>query len=188
MLRLTFTDLEKQALAYERVHHPHPRVRRRMDVLWLKSQGLAHQDIARLAGVSPKTLRSSFRDYLEGGLAGLKVLRFRRPQSEWVAHQQIIEAYFRDHPPASINEAIAAIRELTGLTRSPTPVRLFLKAKCGMKRLKTGVLPAKADPALQAAFNSSNPVWLRPRRARGACSSSTRHILSWVPSCRCSGV
>ncbi|MGF1614845.1 MAG: IS630 family transposase, partial [Gammaproteobacteria bacterium] len=60
MLRLTFTEMEKQALAYERVHRPHPRVRRRMDVLWLKSQGLAHQDIARLAGVSPKTLRSYF--------------------------------------------------------------------------------------------------------------------------------
>lgn len=173
MLRLTFTEMEKQALAYERVHHPHPRVRRRMDVLWLKSQGLAHQDIARLAGVSPKTLRSYFQDYQAGGIAGLKVLRFRRPQSERVAHQPAIEAYFRDHPPASISEAIAAIRELTGLTRSPTQVRMFLKDKCGMKRLKTGVLPAKADPALQAAFKkkSSNPVWLKPKRARAACSS-----------------
>ena len=60
MLRLTFTDLEKQALAYERAHHAHPRVRRKLDLLWLKSQGLAHQDIARLAGVRPKTLRSYF--------------------------------------------------------------------------------------------------------------------------------
>jgi transposase len=173
MLKLTFTDLEKQALAYERCHHPHSRVRRKMDVLWLKSQGLAHQDIARLAGVSPKTLRSYFRGYREGGIAGLKVLRFRRPQSELVAHQQPIEAYFRDHPPASINEAIAAIRELTGLTRSPTQVRLFLKNTCGMKRLKTGVLPAKADPAVQATFKkkNSNPVWLKPKRARAACSS-----------------
>lgn len=173
MLRLTFTDIEEQALAYERAHHPHPRVRRKMDVLWLKSQGLAHQDIARLAGVSPKTLRSYFRDYRKGGIAALKVLHFRRPQSELVVHQQTIEAYFRDHPPASINEAIAAIRELTGLTRSPTQVRMFLKDRCGMKRLKTGVLPAKADPAVQATFkkNSSNRVWLKPKRARGACSS-----------------
>ncbi len=42
MLRLTFTEMKKQALAYERVHHPHRRVRRRMDALWLKSQGLAY--------------------------------------------------------------------------------------------------------------------------------------------------
>ena len=39
MLRLTFTDAEKRALKHERFHHPHPRVRRKMEVLWLKSQG-----------------------------------------------------------------------------------------------------------------------------------------------------
>ena len=60
MLRLTFTDAEKRALEHERFHHPHPRVRRKMEVLWLKSQGLAHQEIARLAGVSGKTLHSFF--------------------------------------------------------------------------------------------------------------------------------
>jgi hypothetical protein len=148
-----------------------------MDVLWLKSQGLAHQDIARLAGVSPKTLRSYFRDCHEGGIAGLKVLRFLQPQSELVAHQQTIEAYLRDHPPVSINEAIAAIRDLT---RSPTQVQLFLKNTCSMKRLKTGVLPAKADPAVQATFKkkNSNPLWLKPKRARGACSSLRIPLIS----------
>ena len=52
MLRLTFTpaEAEADALEHERFHHPHPHVRRKMEALWLKSQGLAHQDIARLAG------------------------------------------------------------------------------------------------------------------------------------------
>jgi hypothetical protein len=31
MLRLTFTEAEKRALEYERFHHPHPRVRRKME-------------------------------------------------------------------------------------------------------------------------------------------------------------
>ena len=89
-----------------------------------------------------------------------------------MAHQETIEAYFHDHPPASINEALAAITELTGLTRSPTQVRLFLKEKCGLKRLKTGVLPAKADNEVQAAFkkNTSNRVWLKRKRASARCS------------------
>lgn len=173
MLRLTFTEAEKQALEYERFHHPHPRVRRKMEVLWLKSQGLAHQEIARLAGVGGKTLRSYFQEYVEGGIGRLKELCFRQPQSELMVHQGTIEAYFRDHPPASVNEAIAALTELTGLTRSPTQVRLFLKEKCGMKRLKTGVLPAKADSEVQAAFkkNTSNHVWLKRKRAGARCSS-----------------
>ena len=57
MLRLAFTQAEARALAHERFHHPHPRVRRKMEALWLKSQGLAHQEVARLAGVSGNTLR-----------------------------------------------------------------------------------------------------------------------------------
>ncbi len=160
-------------MAGERFHHPHPHVRRKMEALWLKSQGLAHQEIARLAGVSGKTLRSYLQEYVEGGITRLKELRFRQPQSELVAHQKAIVAYFQARPPASINEAIDAIRELTGLSRSPTQVRLFLKEKCGMKRLKTGTLPAKADPEVQEAFKkkTSNRVWLRRNRASEPCSS-----------------
>ena len=65
-----------------------------------------------------------------------------------------------------------AIRKLTGLSRSPTQVRLFLREKCGMKRLKTGTLPAKADPEAQEAFkkNNLNRVWRKPKRANVPCS------------------
>ncbi len=106
-------------------------------------------------------------------MAGLKELHFRRPQSELVAHQETIAAYFLAHPPASINEAGDAIRKLTGLSRSPTQVRLFLREKCGMKRRKTGTLPAKADPEVQEAFKKSNlnRVWRKPKRANVPCSS-----------------
>ena len=55
MLKLEFTEGEKQALHYERYHHPHPRVQQKLEVLWLKSQGLPHREIARLAGVSENT-------------------------------------------------------------------------------------------------------------------------------------
>ncbi len=173
MLRLTFTEAEAKALKDERFHHPHPHVRRKMEVLWLKSQGLAHQDIAQLAGVSGKTLRSYLQQYVGGGVAGLKELHFRRPQSELVAHQETIAAHFLAHPPASINEAVDTIRRLTGLSRSPTQVRLFLREKCGLKRLKTGTLPAKADPEVQEAFkkNTSNHAWLKRKRANVPCSS-----------------
>ena len=173
MLRLTFTQAEAEALEDERFQHPHPHVRRKMEALWLKSPGLAHQDIARLAGVSGKTLRTYLRQYVEGGVAGLRETHFRRPQSELVAHQETITAYLLAHPPASINEAVDAIRTLTGLSRSPTQVRLFLREKCGMKRLKTGTLPAKADPDVQEAFKKKNlnRVWRKPKRANVPCSS-----------------
>ena len=49
-IQLTFTPEIQEALNYERYHHPVPLVQRRMEVLWLKSHGLAHELIARLGG------------------------------------------------------------------------------------------------------------------------------------------
>ncbi len=40
MLRLTFTEEQRQILSRERFQHPHPRVRKKFEVVWLKSQGL----------------------------------------------------------------------------------------------------------------------------------------------------
>ena len=78
MLRLEFTEAQTRVLNSERFRHKHPRVRRKMEVLWLKSQGLAHQDIVRLAGVTGKTMRRYFQEYVDGGFEGLKELHFRR--------------------------------------------------------------------------------------------------------------
>jgi hypothetical protein len=52
------------------------------------------------------------------------------------------------HPPQTINEAVAMLAALTGIKRSPTHVRLFLK-HLGLQRRKVGVLPAKGDPEVQ---------------------------------------
>jgi transposase-like protein len=39
-----------------------------MEALWLKSQGLEHQEICRLAGVSSNTLRKYLRLFQAGGI------------------------------------------------------------------------------------------------------------------------
>ena len=58
MLQLACSEADKQALHYERYHHPHPRVQQRMEALWLKSQGVPHHQIAQLCAISANTLRS----------------------------------------------------------------------------------------------------------------------------------
>lgn len=52
MIGIAFTDAERDALAYKRYHHPVPHVQKRMDIVYLKSQSVAHQGIARLCQVS----------------------------------------------------------------------------------------------------------------------------------------
>jgi len=158
MLSLSFTEQEIEALRFERFHHPHPRVQQRMEALWLKSQELAHKEIARLTGISENTLRAYFAVWQAGGVEQLKILKFRRPKSELLEHLGTLEDYFMEHPPASANEARAKIEELTGIRRSPTQVRNFLK-QLGLRRLKVGCLPAKADPEQQREFKKK--CWSR---------------------------
>ncbi len=159
MIKIEFRAEEIEALNYERFHHSHPRVRVKMEAVYLKSQGLSHKEIARLTRISGNTLRRYLREYLEGGIEQLKELKFYTPQSELEAHREDLEAYFRAHPPATINEAMAKIEELTGIKRSPTQVRWFLQS-LGMKCRKVGMVPAKADVEQQEAFRNEE---LEPR-------------------------
>ena len=39
MRELTFSVEDLKAVDHDRYHHPHPRVQRKMEVLWLKSHG-----------------------------------------------------------------------------------------------------------------------------------------------------
>lgn len=151
MLQIEFSDNEIKALHYQRYHHPHPRVQRKMEAVYLKSQGLSHAEICRLSGVSGNTLRSYLRDYQAGGMEKLQELNFYRPQSELRAHRESLEEYFREHPPTRINQARAIIAERTGIQRSPTQIRQFLTTT-GLKRRKVGMIPAKADVEAQAEF------------------------------------
>jgi len=151
MIKIEFTDEGMKALNYERYHHPHPRVQRKMEVLWLKSQKTKHKDICRLAGISPNTLRSYLRKYKACGIDGLKEVNFSKPQSELKQHTTTIEAYFYEHPPASVKEAMAKIEELTGIKLSENRVREFLRS-IGMAPRKVGMIPAKADPDKQERF------------------------------------
>jgi hypothetical protein len=58
MLQLTFTNEDIQQLHYERFHHPHPHVQRKMEALYLKSRGYPHWEICQLVQAMGVPLRS----------------------------------------------------------------------------------------------------------------------------------
>jgi len=154
MIQLEFNEAEAEALNHERYHHPHPRVQRKMEALWLKSRGLRHKEICRLTGISSATLTSYLRTYQGGGLEAIKEVKFYRPASELQAYRGTLEEYFRAHPPATAKEAMEKIEQLTGVRRSPDRVRVFLKSM-GMQCRKVGMVPAKADPQGQENFKKN---------------------------------
>lgn len=151
MLNIEFSTAEIKALHYERFHHPHPRVRMKMEAVYLKSQQLSHRAICRLTGITGNTLRAYLRDYQQGGLERLKRLNFYQPQSKLMEHRESLEEYFKANPPATVKQARSVIAEQTGIELSPTQVRAFL-LHLGLKCRKVGMIPAKADVEKQAQF------------------------------------
>ncbi len=69
-----------------------------MEVLYLKSQGRAQNEIAKLAKVPTETVRNYLKEFAAGGIASLKTLKFRRQESELAEHRQTIRAYCEIHP------------------------------------------------------------------------------------------
>lgn len=159
MIKLTFTTEEQQCLNHGRYYYPCPRVQRKIEALWLKSHNIPHKEICKIAQISSTTLTSYLREYQTGGIEALKTTHFYRPQSELNAHKQTLEAYFKEHPPTSVKQAMATIESLTGIKRSPTRVRIFMK-NMGLECRKIGMIPAKADVQVQEDFKKNE---LEPR-------------------------
>jgi len=151
MIRLEFSATDIKALQQEKQTHPEPQVRRRMETLHLKALGYSHQEIGQIVGITQKTLRDYLRRYQAGGIEALKERNFYQPQSALEPYRASLEAEFKARPAQSMKEAADRIEKLTNVRRSPDQVRRYLTG-IGIKRLKTGQVPAKADPQAQEEF------------------------------------
>jgi transposase len=163
MIRIHFTDEEIAAVEFERYHYPDPRVQKKFEVLWLKSQGLCHETIGQLSGVCSRQVQRYLNEYLEGGIERLKQNLYSGSPSELHQHTETLKDYFTKNPPSTTAQAQKAIEELTGIRRSLTQVREFIK-RLGMKRRKVGSAPGKADdPEKQREQREFVETQLNPR-------------------------
>jgi transposase len=151
MIKIEFTAEQIKELHFERFNHPHPRVQLKMEVLYLKSQNLPHPQISQLAGVCETTVRTYLKEYQEGGIEALKVVKFRRQESELAVYRETIREHFEKNPMAGLKQASAEIEKLIGIKRSPERVSKYLQRE-GLKRMKVGTIPAKADFEKQTEF------------------------------------
>lgn len=159
MIKVEFTEEQIKELHFERFNHLHPRVQLKMEVLYLKSQGLSQNEISNLSKVSTETVRNYIKQFKEGGIESLKKINFWQQRSEMANHCETIKEYFTKHPVASLPQAVAVIYRLTGIKRSTVQVSRFLQ-KQGLKRVKVGMIPAKADVEKQSEFLKND---LEPR-------------------------
>ena len=125
--RLVFSDHDRRVLATERYEHPDPRVQRRLEVLWLLSQGETQARAAELAGVSRATVERYVALFRQQGVSGLREFHWVKPTSVLEQHRPSLEAEFHARPPHTVSEAGERIATLTGVRRGETQVRKFLK-------------------------------------------------------------
>lgn len=165
MLKIEFTLKEIDMLEYERYHHPDPKVQRKVEVLYLKSQELQHQQICQLCRISKQTLVTYLKQYQEGGFEQLEKFGYTGQPSKLNQQVPTLKAYFEEHPPRTVAEAKQAIKDQTGIERSPTQVQAFMK-RIGMKCRMVGYVPGRAaDPDKQAEQETFKTQKLEPRLA-----------------------
>jgi len=179
MVSIEFTEEEKRTLDRERFVYPDPQVQRKMEVLWLVSQGLSRAEVARLAGVSAKTVRRYVKRFKRGGIEALKKSPYRGRQSELNEHAGTLKEYFEKNPPATVKQAQAAIERLTGIRREYSQVRAFLK-RLGLRRRKVATVPGHVDDEKKknsAIFwrGNSIPDSMKPRPA-------AENFSLWMPA------
>jgi hypothetical protein len=75
MLRITFSGADLDALRYWRFQHPDPRIQRRMEALYARSQGVANGDILRRCNLSKASLHCYLHAYVTGGFESVNYLQ-----------------------------------------------------------------------------------------------------------------
>ena len=175
MLRINCVEEDIKKLHDRRYHHPHPLVQRKMEAIYLKSQGVKHKDIYKLCQISKTTLTKYIRQYQKGGVEELKKIEYKGQASELNQYIRQIEEYFKIHPASSVSAASDAIEKITGIKRSPTQIREFMN-RIGLRCLKVGYVPGKSleperikdvevyrkeklEPLLEQAINGEKVVF-----------------------------
>lgn len=152
MPTLSISQAEKDKLNYERYNNPEVIVQKRLHAVYLKAhKNLSNKEIADCVGLSRNSVKTYIDIYVREGIKGLCKLNYVGPKSEIDNHKTTLVEYFENNPPHNTNHAITIIKDLTGIERKPTQVRKWMKNN-GLKYLKTGQIPAKADHEEQKHF------------------------------------
>lgn len=149
MPQINLSEAEIQRLNYERFYYPCPFVQKRIHAVYLKaSMDLSEVMIGKISGLHRHSVRRCIKSYQAGGFESLCQYNYGTNKSELENHSVSILKSFTERPPMSSREAKSRIEELTGISRSPSQVRAFMK-RHGLRYIKTGHIPAKADTEKQ---------------------------------------
>lgn len=149
MLQIIISEAEIQKLNYERYRYPCPVVQKRFHAVYLKATTqMTNETIGKIVDLHRDSVCDWARAYTNGGFDALCQFNYGTNKSGLDSYSTGILKSFTEQPPMSSSEAKARIEAMTGISRSPTQVRAFMKRN-GLKHLKAGHIPAKANTVKQ---------------------------------------
>lgn len=149
MLQINLSQAEIQKLSYERYYYPCPIVQKRIHAVYIKATAdFSDTKTGQITGLHRHSVSHWVQRYQTGGFESLCQYNYGTNKSEMENHSESILGSFTERPPMSVCEAKLRIEEMTGISRSPSQVRTFMKHH-GLRYIKTGHIPAKADTEQQ---------------------------------------
>jgi len=169
MLPLNLGETEIQRLNYERYHYPDAMVQKRIQAVYLKIiTGLSNELIGVLADLNRDSVGYWINRYGQGGFESLCHIGYGTNKSKLENYSDSILESFSEQPPLNINEAKWLIETITGISRSPSQIRAFMK-RHGLHYVKTGHIPAKADAQKQQRWMKSTLEPAIEEAQKGEC-------------------
>jgi transposase len=155
MIKIVFSQPEIDELYKAQLINPNPRIRRKLMAVYMKSLDVGHEMICKVCRISWPTLLSYFKEYLLGGINDMTRNRHRGHPSKLNDYEIEIKTLLTDNPPATIKEAKAKIKGLTGIEISIPQVWSFMR-KLGFSTRKVCGIPGKADVEVQESFKKKS--------------------------------
>ena len=160
MKQIEFTTAEREALQYWRFHHPHPRVQRKMEAFYLKSQGLAPAKSVACAPCPNRPAIAISTSTAKAASQNSQRCPFIGARGNWRTTARVLKRTF-----ASVAQPVWPRRpedcRLDGAWASTDADAAVLKV-LGAATPQSGQIPAKADVAAQEVFKTEQ---LEPRLA-----------------------
>ena len=151
MTTLEISSKDISIAEVEKRHHISSNVRTRMSALWLLGNNYSRKEVAKICCICLKSVKNYIAIYRKSGIKGLLTLHYKVKISQLSSKRSTLEAEFTARPPRSVKEANKRIVNLTKIALSNSQIRRFLLS-IGMKPLRTGSIPAKANVERQNTF------------------------------------
>jgi transposase len=149
LTQLNLSEDEIQVLNVKKSLDPQAIIRKRCHAVYMKAVlPLSNDTIAKLLGVHRNSVDTWIKTYIENGLHGLITLKYVHRKSELDQYSDEIKDMLSNEFIQTTAECAHRIFQLTGVKRGLTQVRKFMH-RLGFNHLKTGHIPAKADPKIQ---------------------------------------